>query len=49
VPAIFLVAVVGFLLNALVSEPVTTGLTFAIILAGLPVYFGMFGRRRLRA
>jgi len=38
VPALFLIAVVGILLNALVSEPVATGVTFAIILAGLPIY-----------
>jgi basic amino acid/polyamine antiporter, APA family len=45
VPALFLIAVVGFLLNALLSEPVATGITFAIILAGLPVYMVAFGRR----
>jgi len=45
VPAVFLIAVVGFLLNALLSEPVATGITFAIILAGLPVYWVAFGRR----
>jgi APA family basic amino acid/polyamine antiporter len=45
VPAVFLIAVVGFLLNALLSEPAATGATFAIILAGLPVYFVVFGRR----
>ena len=45
VPALFLVAVAGFLLNALLSEPVATGITFAIILAGLPVYWAAFGRR----
>jgi len=28
-----------------VSEPVATGITFAIILAGLPVYWVAFGRR----
>jgi len=44
VPALFLIAVVGFLLNALVSEPVATGATFAIILAGIPVYYVTFGR-----
>jgi hypothetical protein len=42
VPAVFLIAVVGFLLNALMSEPVATGITFAIILAGLPVYWVAF-------
>jgi amino acid transporter len=46
VPAIFIVATVCFLLNALVSEPVTTGVTFALILLGLPIYFVAFGRGR---
>lgn len=47
VPAVFLVAVVAFLGNALVSEPVATSVTFAIILAGLPVYWWAFtGTRR---
>jgi basic amino acid/polyamine antiporter, APA family len=45
VPAIFLAAVVGFLLNALVNEPVSTSITFAIILAGVPIYMIAFGRR----
>jgi amino acid transporter len=44
VPALFLAAVAGFLLNALVSEPAATGLTFGIILLGLPVYYTLFGR-----
>jgi APA family basic amino acid/polyamine antiporter len=44
VPALFLVAVVGFLGNALLNEPIATSVTFAIILAGLPVYWGVFGR-----
>jgi amino acid transporter len=38
VPAFFILAVVWFVVNALVTEPVSTGLTFALILAGLPVY-----------
>ena len=38
VPAIFILAVVGFILNALVNEPVPTMATFALILAGIPVY-----------
>jgi APA family basic amino acid/polyamine antiporter len=37
VPAIFILAVVGFILNALVHEPVRR-CTFALILAGIPVY-----------
>jgi amino acid transporter len=46
VPGLFLVAVVLFLLNALVSEPLATTGTFAIILAGIPVYWIGFGRGR---
>jgi len=42
VPAVFLIAVFGFLLNALLSEPFSTIVTFAIILAGLPVYWVAF-------
>jgi APA family basic amino acid/polyamine antiporter len=38
VPAIFILAVVWFVVNALVTEPVSTGMTFALILTGLPVY-----------
>jgi|GEM_PF-6038275 len=32
----------GVRLNALVSEPVSTTITFAIILAGIPVYLVAF-------
>ena len=42
VPIVFLIAVVGFLGNALVSEPVSTLLTFGVILVGLPVYWVAF-------
>jgi amino acid transporter len=37
-PAVFLLASLGMVANALVTDPVNTGLTFAIILAGVPVY-----------
>ena len=37
VPAVFILAVVWFVLNALVPEPVSTLATFALILAGVPV------------
>ena len=46
VPAVFIAAVVWFVCNALVTEPVSTGVTFAIILAGVPVYYIAFGSRR---
>jgi amino acid transporter len=42
VPAIFIAAVIYLVGNALVADPVWTGLTFAIVLAGLPVYWFAF-------
>jgi amino acid transporter len=39
VPLIFLLASVGMIVNALVTEPRNTGITFGIILAGIPVYY----------
>jgi basic amino acid/polyamine antiporter, APA family len=38
-PALFLLASVGMVLNALVTDPVNTGITFAIIGAGVPVFY----------
>ncbi len=38
VPALFLLASLAMVLNALVTEPVDTGITFLIILAGLPAW-----------
>jgi APA family basic amino acid/polyamine antiporter len=40
VPLLFLIASVAMVVNALWTDPVNTGITFAIILAGIPVYFG---------
>ncbi len=39
VPVLFLLASVGMMANALWTDPVNTGITFGIILVGLPVYF----------
>ena len=39
IPAIFMLASIGMVINALVTDPVNTGITFAIILAGIPVYW----------
>ena len=39
VPAVFVAAVIYLVANALISDPVWTGLTFAIVLAGVPVYY----------
>jgi amino acid transporter len=44
VPAIFLIASVGMLLNALISDPKVTGICFAVILAGIPVFLLWKGR-----
>jgi APA family basic amino acid/polyamine antiporter len=39
VPALFLAASLGMVLNALITDPKNTGVTFGIILAGIPVYY----------
>ena len=39
VPALFLLASVGMVMNAMITDPVNTGITFGIIGAGVPVYF----------
>jgi basic amino acid/polyamine antiporter, APA family len=39
VPAIFLLASAFMVLNALITDPRNTGLTFLVILAGLPVFW----------
>jgi amino acid transporter len=38
IPVLFLLASVGMVINALWTDPVNTGITFAIILAGVPAY-----------
>jgi APA family basic amino acid/polyamine antiporter len=43
-PAIFLLASVGMLLNALISDPVITLICFGVILAGIPVFLAWKGR-----
>jgi APA family basic amino acid/polyamine antiporter len=48
VPAIFILSVAAFVLNALVHEPMSTGITFALILAGIPVYNFAFANRTPR-
>jgi amino acid transporter len=48
VPIVFLLAAVGMVINALVTDPVNTGVTFGILLAGLPLYYLTIGRRRAR-
>jgi amino acid transporter len=48
VPAIFIISVAAFVVNSLVNDPVPTAITFALILAGLPVYYVAFGKRDAR-
>ncbi len=38
VPAIFIVSVAAFVINSLIHDPVSTAITFGLILTGLPVY-----------
>ena len=38
IPALFLLASVAMVLNALWTDPVNTGITFGVILAGVPAY-----------
>ncbi len=45
VPAVFILAVIGFVVNALVNDTLNTSLTFLLILAGIPVYYVAFGNR----
>jgi APA family basic amino acid/polyamine antiporter len=49
VPAIFVLSVVAFVINSLVHEPISTGITFALILTGVPVYQFLFSRAHERA
>jgi O-antigen/teichoic acid export membrane protein len=41
-PAVFILGVIYLVTNALVSDPVWTAVTFAIVLAGVPVYYAAF-------
>jgi amino acid transporter len=49
VPAIFILSVAAFVINALINDTVNSVITFALILAGLPVYEIAFARRSRRA
>jgi len=46
VPAIFIVSVAAFVINSLIHDTFSTAITFAIILAGLPVYYVAFGKKQ---
>ncbi len=44
VPAIFIAAAVYLVVNALITDPVWTSVTFGVVLLGLPVYYFWFRR-----
>lgn len=46
VPIVFLLAATGMVINALVTDPVNTGVTFLILGAGIPLYYLTLGRKR---
>jgi amino acid transporter len=48
VPVLFLVASVAMVANALITDPINTGITFAIIAAGVPGYYGWRALERRR-
>jgi amino acid transporter len=49
VPAIFIAGVIYLVGSAIAGDPLWTGVTFAIVLAGIPVYLILFARSRQTA
>jgi len=47
-PAIFVIGVVWFVVNALINDPIPTIATFALIGIGVPIYFFSFTRAEFR-
>jgi APA family basic amino acid/polyamine antiporter len=47
-PAVFVLAVIYLVGNALIADPLWTGVTFGIVLAGMPVYYLFFAHSRTR-
>ena len=46
VPAVFIAAAIYLVINALMTQPLWTTITFAVVLLGLPVYCVWFANRR---
>jgi hypothetical protein len=44
VPAVFIAAAIYLVVNALITDPKWTTITFGIVLLGLPVYYMFFAR-----
>lgn len=47
VPAVFIAAAIYLVVNALMTEPKWTSITFGVVLLGLPVYYFWFANRRV--
>ena len=48
VPAVFIAAAIYLVVNALITDPKWTSITFAVVLLGLPVYYIWFASASLR-
>jgi len=48
VPAVFVAAAIYLVVNALITDPKWTTITFAVVLAGLPVYYAAFRSKPAR-
>jgi APA family basic amino acid/polyamine antiporter len=46
VPAIFIAACIYLVASALIGDPLWTGITLGILLAGIPVYLIVFRTRK---
>jgi amino acid transporter len=46
VPAVFIGAAIYLVINALMTQPLWTSITFGVVLLGLPVYYFWFANRR---
>ena len=47
VPAVFVIAAIYLVINALMTQPLWTTITFGVVLLGLPVYYLWFANRRV--
>lgn len=47
VPALFLLASLGMIVNALLTDPTNTGITFGVIATGVPLYLLWMTRKRV--
>jgi basic amino acid/polyamine antiporter, APA family len=45
VPAVFIAAAIYLVVNALITDPKWTSITFAVVLMGLPVYYVFFSKK----